>query len=41
MIEKRKYDLDERLIDFAAFIIIVTENLYNTKAGNYIAGQLV
>jgi len=41
MIEKRKYDLDERLIDFAALIIVVTESLHNTRAGNYIAGQLV
>lgn len=41
MSNERKYDLDERLIDFAAEIIIVTESLHNTRAGNYIAGQLV
>jgi four helix bundle protein len=41
MVDKRKYDLDERLIDFAALIIIITESLHNTRAGNYIAGQLV
>lgn len=41
MEEKRKYDLDERLIDFAVLIIAITENLYNTKAGNHITGQLV
>lgn len=41
MEEKRKYDLDERLIDFAVLIIAITESLYNTKAGNYISGQLV
>jgi four helix bundle protein len=37
----RKYDLDERLIDFAGVIIVITESLNNTRAGNYIAGQLV
>lgn len=41
MEEKRKYDLDERLIDFAVLIIAITESLYNTKVGNYISGQLV
>ena len=41
MEEKRKYDLDERLIDFAVLIIAITEGLYNTRAGNHIAGQLV
>ena len=41
MEQKRKYDLEERLIDFAVFVIIITENLYNTRAGNHIAGQLV
>lgn len=41
MEEKRKYDLDERLIDFAVLIIIITESLYNTRAGIHIAGQLV
>lgn len=41
MTEPRKYDLDERLIDFAALIIVVTESLFNSRAGNYISGQLV
>jgi len=41
MEEKRKFDLDERLIDFAVLIIAITESLYNTRAGNHIAGQLV
>ena len=41
MEEKRKYDLDERLIDFAVLIVARTESLYNTRAGNHIAGQLV
>jgi len=41
MEEKRKYDLDERLIDFAVLIIAITESIYNSKAGNHISGQLV
>ena len=41
MEEKRKYDLEERLIDFAVLIILITESLFNTRAGNHIAGQLV
>ena len=41
MEEKRKYDLDERLIDFAVLVINITESLHNTKAGNHISGQLV
>ncbi len=39
--ENRKFDLEERLIDFASIIIEVTESLANTRAGNYLAGQLV
>jgi four helix bundle protein len=41
MEQKRKYDLEERLIDFAVLVIQITENLYNTRAGHHIAGQLV
>lgn len=36
-----KYDLEERLIDFAVIIADITEALPNTRMGNYIAGQLV
>src|ERR1700761_2207873 len=36
-----KYDLEERLIDFAVIIADITEALPNTRFGNYIAGQLV
>jgi len=39
--KRRKYDLEERLIDFAVRIINVVEALPNTRAGNHIAGQLV
>jgi four helix bundle protein len=38
---ERKYDLDERLINFADMIIDVSEVLPKTLAGNHIAGQLV
>jgi len=41
MNDERKYDLEDRLVDFAVLIIRMTENLFNTKAGNYISGQLV
>ena len=37
----KKFDLEERLIDFAVSIINITENLNNKRAGNHIAGQLV
>ncbi len=37
----RKFDLDERLIEFAAVIIDIAESLPKTLAGNHLAGQLV
>ncbi|MBI3919809.1 MAG: four helix bundle protein [Armatimonadetes bacterium] len=40
MNKERVYDLEERLIGFAAEIIDVTDALPNTRAGNHIAGQL-
>jgi len=39
--KETKYDLEERLIDFAVIIADITEALPNTRMGNYIAGQLV
>jgi four helix bundle protein len=41
MQKERIYDLDARLIEFAASIIKVTEALPETAAGKYVAGQLV
>ena len=40
---KRKptYDLEDRLLEFAANVIELTELLPNTRAGNHIAGQLL
>ena len=37
----KKFDLDERLIDFAVDIIFFTESLPNTKAANHLGGQLL
>jgi len=37
----KKFDLEERLVRFSVLIIEITENLYTTRAGNHIAGQLV
>ena len=37
----RKFDLEERLIDFAVQIIRIAESLPKTKVGNYISGQLI
>ena len=37
----RKFDLEERLIDFAVRIIRAAETLPKTKAGNHIAGQII
>ena len=39
--DKRIYDLEERLIDFAVRIIRIAESLPKTKVGNHIAGQLI
>ena len=37
----KKFDLHERLIDFAVEIITITDNLKTTKAGNHLSGQIV
>lgn len=39
--KKKKYDLEDRLLDFSVRIINVVEALPNTRAGNHIAGQLI
>jgi len=38
---ERKFDLEDHLIEFASGIIDIVESLPNTRAGNYIAGQLI
>lgn len=37
----RVYDLEERLVDFTCRMIDVVESLPNSRAGNYMAGQLI
>ncbi len=37
----RKFDLEDRLIDFAIMIDDVVEQIPSTRLGNHIAGQLV
>lgn len=39
--EERKYDLENRLIDFTVMIADVVEALPNTKAANHIGGQMI
>ena len=39
--DKRQFDLEERLIDFAVRIIRTAESLPKTRAGNHIAGLLI
>ena len=39
--DKRTFDLEDRLIDFAVKIINLAESLPKTKVGNHIAGQLI
>ena len=36
-----KFDLEERLIKFAVFIIEICESMPNTKAATYLSGQLL
>ena len=37
----RKFDLEDRLVEFAVRIIEIAEALPNTRAGNHLAGQLI
>ena len=37
----KKFDLHERLIDFAVEIINITDNIKPSKAGNHLSGQIV
>ena len=39
--ENRKYDLEERLLEFASAIIDLSEKLPTTRAGNHVAGQIL
>ena len=37
----KKFDLEERLVDFAVLIIEIVNSMSNSKAGNHLSGQLV
>jgi four helix bundle protein len=37
----RKYDLEERLLAFAAAVINLSETLPSSRAGNHVAGQIL
>jgi len=39
--EKRIFDLEERLINFAVRMIRTAESLPKTRLGNHISGQLI
>ena len=41
MNHEKKYNLDDRLIDFAVSIIKLVESLPNTKSANHLGGQLL
>jgi len=36
-----KYDLEERLLEYAARVVRLVEKLPTTRAGNHVAGQLL
>jgi four helix bundle protein len=39
--ENRKFDLEERLLQFASAIIDLSEKLPDSRAGNHVAGQIL
>jgi len=39
--ENKKFDLEDRFVNFTCKMIDVVEALPNTRTGNYIAGQLI
>lgn len=39
--QRPKYDLEERLLDYAVAIILFTESMVKTDAGRHISGQLL
>lgn len=40
-VNKKRFDLEERLIDFGVLIIELSESLHNSLAGKHISGQIV
>jgi four helix bundle protein len=41
MDDRRKYDLEERLLDYSVQIIKIVEQLLKNRTGNHVAGQLL
>ena len=39
--DKKTFDMEDRLIDFAVRIIRIAESLPKTRVGNHIAGQMI
>ena len=39
--QSRKFDLEDRLLEFASAVIDLSEKLPNTRAGNHVAGQVL
>jgi four helix bundle protein len=39
--QNRKFNLEERLLEFASAIIDLSEKLPNSRAGNHVAGQIM
>ncbi len=40
-IDKKKYDLEERLIEFAVLVCKIAERLPQSRVGSHVAGQLI
>ena len=38
---EQKWDLEQRLLDYAARVVRLAEQLPNTRSGNHVAGQLL
>ena len=38
---KRRFDLEERLLEFASAVIDLSERLPNSRSGNHVAGQIL
>ena len=39
--KKKKFDLEERLINFSVLILKISESMPKTRTGNHLSGQLV
>ena len=38
---QRKYDLEDRLLEYAASVVCLVENMLDTRAANHVGGQLL